>query len=45
VLAQLPTERLQVHAVLNAGQVEEHLVNRILFHPWGQLLQAAHHAR
>jgi hypothetical protein len=33
VLTQLPAEVLQVHAVLHAGQVEEHLVNRILFHP------------
>jgi hypothetical protein len=33
VLSQLPAEVLQVHAVLHTGQIEEHLVNRILFHP------------
>jgi hypothetical protein len=32
VLTQLPAEVLKPHTVLHAGQVEEHLINGILFH-------------
>jgi hypothetical protein len=44
MFTQLTTEVLKSDAAVDAGDVEEHFINTVLFHARGQRLKAAHDA-